>query len=198
MFESINDVKIIGRAPALNDIIVQMDQSMQEIANDTEIIKSIILTYGDSIYGEQYQTVCASVQELSSILVQASEYINSVQHDLVRYIDDVDSFQGRAPSALPAMPHNVQVVNVEANIAHDQFTKDEYLLILNTLRNYINATLERKIKILRDKSNIGAIWQDSQYTQFSDAIDEIASIIDQGAMILDDYANYLSTIIANL
>ena len=198
MFENINDVHIIGSAKELNTMISSVDQRVQEMSNLTEQIKAFVANCGSTTFGQQYEKAVNAVSELSNTLYNKSIELNQSQRDLVNYIDRVDRFNDRPPSALPPRNHQVTRIKVSVNTRDDRFTKETIQKVIRMLNSYCDNISKQKAQLINEKSNIGSKWKDSQYRVYSSFIEEICRAIESGTRTLREYADYLQSKINNM
>ena len=82
---NIEKIHIKGDIGNLSTIITDMDRRMQELASNTEKVKSLLVKLSAFEMGEQYSKATKAAEALSTALFSASEDMNIAQNEIARY-----------------------------------------------------------------------------------------------------------------
>ena len=189
LYVNIEKVKIKkGGANMLATPITNIDAAIERLANETEKIKSIIVRYGATNQGQQYNNAASAVKELSVKLSTIALELNGFQHDIVKLQGKIKIFENdRTPSATPRKLY-IQKVVVSVDTSIVEFVVSEMKKVSSALKDYSEQTTQTVKKLVSEKNALSSIWQDPQYRQiFSPYIDEVCSIINQYAGVLNSY-----------
>ena len=194
---NIEDIYINGRPERLTEIITDIDKRMQDFANETELIKSVVVNYGGANYGKQYNFACEATNAFSADVYAATDVLNDLQHQVADFENQCHIFEGEAPSAV-ATRHNVSFTELASNTAAFRMQKAEMMAVSNALGVYSASASETCMRLYSNRDAICSIWLDTQSRDFSDCIDEICGMIEAGRQVFDDYKGYLDGIIKTL
>ena len=198
LYINIEEIKIKGRPHLLTQPVSDIDERMQAIAQATECIKGIMFKFSGTNQGIQYQKACNAVCELSKELYGASETLNDVQCQIVKFENKCHNYEEESELAVKPRRHSVKVVKVSSNTSEIEFHKAEMITVKNALENYTRGVREQ-CKILRaNRDSIGRIWTDRQFKDFSTYIDDVCAVVETGCKQLDEYKIHLNNKIKNL
>lgn len=198
LYENIEDIDITGSPENLTELITDIDNSMQEIASETEQLTGILINYSEAIKGEQFKKALETVLLLSDTLCEASRELNRMQNEIVEYQKKIFRFEEMNVCA--AMPNRYLVERVMVNadsLAH-RYELADLIALENNLNDYSEDVSLFMGKLKEAKDSIAAIWKDSQFYLFSDFVDELCVEITTALKKFDDYSAYLNEKIKEL
>lgn len=191
LYENIEDIYIEGDPENLTELITDMDNYLQAIANDTEQLTYGLVKYSEVIKGVQFKNTLETVLVLSDTLCEASCELNRMQNEIVEYQNRIFRFEEMNPFASVPNKYIVERVTINADSLVRKYEVSELISLLQDLNDYSVNVSNFTEKILDAKDNISAIWRDSQYNLFSDFIDDICVEITNALKKFDEYAAYL-------
>lgn len=198
LYENIEDIYIEGDPENLTELITDMDNYLQAIANDTEQLTYGLVKYSEVIKGVQFKNTLETVLVLSDTLCEASRELNRMQNEIVEYQNRIFRFEEMNSFASVPNKYIVERVTINADSLVRKYEVSELISLLQDLNDYsVNVSNFTEI-ILDAKDNISAIWRDSQYDLFSDFIDDICIEITNALKKFDEYAAYLDEKIKEL
>ena len=195
---NIEKIHIKGDIGNLSTIITDMDRRMQELASNTERVKSLLVKLSAFEMGEQYAKATKSAEVLSVALFSASEDMNMAQNEIARYENKLYRYEDLNRNAQPVRKHAVQKVSVNVDQSQHRASHEEIILIHKELKGYCESTLATFKYLLQNKENIGTIWVDPQYNVFSAFIDGVVSETFRHVRTLAEYTNHLNVKIKEL
>lgn len=198
LYINIEEIKIKGRPSLLTQPVNDIDRRMQQLASSTEYIKGIMYKFSGTNQGTQYKKACEAVTELSAQLYGASETLNDVQHQIVKFENKCHRYEDESASASSPRKHNVKKVKVTVNTSEIEFHKSQMITVRDSLEKYSRSAKEECKKLRSNRDSIGRVWTDRQFKDFSVYIDDVCSVIEKGCKELDDYKNYLNIKIKEL
>ena len=198
LYINVNRCELYGGAEALSPLVKEIDIRMQELAQETEIIKGVLFKFVGDNSSEQFERAAVEVYNLSERLYDSSEQLNEMQCQIVKYQEAIAKFNDNNYSFSAPNAHNVQKVQISTDVNHFQFTYEEMVYVDNSIQNYVNNARDSIVRLKSNKDEIGSIWRDPQYNDFSDFIDETVSVTEKGIVVLEEYSAYLSKHIIEL
>lgn len=198
LYEHIEDIEIIGGVDQLSEVVTIMDQSLQNIAENTEILVEYLAKYSESNKGKQYERVVNTSLDLRDKLLDASEELNDMQNQIVAYQNKVYRYEDMPEAAQQPNPYLVtkRMVNVDTSAV--KFVRAD----MENLARILTAYSENVYRLIKDieenKNSIASVWRDSQYYDFSVFIDEIVLVVENALMVFDNYVEYLNSKIKEL
>ena len=198
LYENIEDIYIEGDPENLTELITDMDNYLQAIANDTEQLTYGLVKYSEVIKGVQFKNTLETVLVLSDTLCEASRELNRMQNEIVEYQNRIFRFEEMNSFASVPNKYIVERVTINADSLVRKYEVSELISLLQDLNDYSVNVSNFTEKILDAKDNISAIWRDSQYDLFSDFIDDICIEITNALKKFDKYAAYLDEKIKEL
>ena len=191
LYENIEDIYIEGDPENLTELITDMDNYLQAIANDTEQLTYGLVKYSEVIKGIQFNNALETVLVLSDTLCEASRELNRMQNEIVEYQNRILRFEEMNTSVSAPNKYIVERVTINTDSLVRKYEVGELISLLQDLNDYSINVSNFTEKILDAKDNISAIWRDSQYNLFSDFIDDICVEITNALKKFDEYAAYL-------
>lgn len=191
LYENIEDIYIEGDPENLTELITDMDNYLQAIANDTEQLTYGLVKYSEVIKGIQFNNALGTVLVLSDTLCEASRELNRMQNEIVEYQNRILRFEEMNTSVSAPNKYIVERVTINTDSLVRKYEVGELISLLQDLNDYSINVSNFTEKILDAKDNISAIWRDSQYNLFSDFIDDICVEITNALKKFDEYAAYL-------
>ena len=195
---NIEKIYIKGDIGNLSTIITDMDKRMQELASNTERVKSLLVKLSAFEMGDQYSKATKAAEALSIALFSASEDMNIAQNEIARYENKLYRYEDLNRSAQPVRKHSVQKVNIHVDQSQHRAAQEEIKLVHKELKSYCESTLFTLKYLQQNKANIGTIWVDPQYKVFSAFIDEVVNVTFKHVRILAEYTNHLNVRIKEL
>lgn len=195
---NIEEIKIKGRPSLLAQPVNDIDHRMQQLATSTEDIKGTMYKYGGTNQGKQYKKACDAATELSTQLYSASETLNDVQHQVVKFANKSSRYEDESSMLGSPRRHNVKKVKVSVNTSEIEFHKAEMIIVRDRLDKYSRSAKEECKKLRSNRDSIGRVWIDRQFKDFSSFIDDVCSVIEKGCKELDEYKDYLNVKIKEL
>ena len=192
LYSNIEEVRIVKDPNEVGKIITDMDKCVEQLAQATAKMTSVLAKYAGSNLGVQYDKASkAAVALYKSIKAYAVE-INDVQNQVDRMIAKICEYDDRRKTSPAPRKSNIGELRVDVNRTPAVFTVCEMTIVRDTLANYVSKTQEEIDKLLRCKENVGAFWKDRQYRDFSDMIDQLGAMVKPQLAALREYAQYLA------
>lgn len=198
LYERIEDINIKGGIGQLSDVVRTMDISLQNIADNSDQLVSILAKYSSTNKGTQFERVIKTAVKLRDKLFDASMELNDMQNQIVAYQNKVYRYEEMAENAPAPNPYRVtqRHINVETSVV--QFNRPDMINVTAALRNY-SERVTHHIKTINSKKNsIAMVWMDTQYKTFADFIDNVTRDIIESIRIYEDYVKYLEDRIKEL
>lgn len=198
LYENIEDIYIEGNPENLTELITDIDNDMQAITNDTEQLTYNLIKYSEVIKGVQFKNTLDTVLVLSDTLSEASRELNRMQNEIVEYQNRIFRFEEMNSFASVPNKYIVERVMISADSLVRKYEVSELISLVQNLNDYSLNVSNFVRKILDAKDNVSAIWKDSQFSLFSDFIDDICVEITNALKKFDAYASYLDEKIKEL
>ena len=198
LYENIEDIYIEGNPENLTELITDIDNDMQAITNDTEQLTYNLIKYSEVIKGVQFKNTLDTVLVLSDTLSEASRELNRMQNEIVEYQNRIFRFEEMNSFASVPNKYIVERVMIRADSLARKYEVSELISLVQNLNDYSLNVSNFVRKILDAKDNVSAIWKDSQFSLFSDFIDDICVEIANALKKFDAYAAYLDEKIKEL
>lgn len=198
LYENIEDIYIEGNPENLTELITDIDNDMQAITNDTEQLTYNLIKYSEVIKGVQFKNTLDTVLVLSDTLNEASRELNRMQNEIVEYQNRIFRFEEMNSFASVPNKYIVERVMISADSLVRKYEVSELISLVQNLNDYSLNVSNFVRKILDAKDNVSAIWKDSQFSLFSDFIDDICVEITNALKKFDAYASYLDEKIKEL
>ncbi len=198
LYANINEIKINGNPSDLYEVVTNLDRRIETLSNETSQIKRVLFKYMNSNAGKQYELATKTVHNLSKELYSSAEIINDLQHQVCKFVEKSNDYDLRHDGTVSPRKINIQVVKVPTNVAKVEYNKMEMMSVLSSLKKYVQNTMNVCTQIISDKNNIGAVWKDRQYRDFSTEIDQLIVMIKKAIIVLTDYAKDLELHIRRL
>lgn len=198
LYENIEDIYIEGNPENLTELITDIDNDMQAITNDTEQLTYNLIKYSEVIKGVQFKNTLDTVLVLSDTLSEASRELNCMQNEIVEYQNRIFRFEEMNSFASVPNKYIVERVMISADSLVRKYEVSELISLVQNLNDYSLNVSNFVRKILDAKDNVSAIWRDSQFSLFSDFIDDICVEITNALKKFDAYATYLDEKIKEL
>ena len=198
LYENIEDIYIEGNPENLTELITDIDNDMQAITNDTEQLTYNLIKYSEVIKGIQFKNTLDTVLVLSDTLSEASHELNRMQNEIVEYQNRIFRFEEMNSFASVPNKYIVERVMISADSLVRKYEVSELISLVQNLNDYSLNVSNFVRKILDAKDNVSAIWRDSQFSLFSDFIDDICVEITNALKKFDAYAVYLDEKIKEL
>lgn len=195
---NIEEIKIQGRPAVLAQPVIDIDRRMQALASATEDIKSTMYKFSGTNQGNQYNKACNAVAELSSQLFEASETLNDLQQQIVKFANKASRYEEETSMLGSPRKHNVKKAKVSVNTSEIEFHKEEMIVVKGNLEKYSRSAKEESKKLSSNRDSIGRIWHDRQFKDFSTYIDYVLAAVEKGCKELDEYAVFLNNRINGL
>lgn len=196
LYVNVQRADIQGGADALCPIVQEMDKRLQELAQETENIKEIMLKFQTSNSSDQYDRACNVISAFSNFLFDKSEELNDMQVQIVEYQNSTNRYNEKSGCFSNPNSHDVRKVIVDVDVQHFQFTLDEMRYVNQSIETYIKNAEDISNQLLNNKNEVGSIWRDPQYEDFSQFIDEVVTATKQSLTIVNDYSIHLNQQIA--
>lgn len=198
LYENIENIYIKGGPEILTEAITDIDITLQNVTSGTEQLAVILLKFSNTNKGQQYQRVVNTLRELRKILFQASFEMNQMQNEVVQYQNKIFRYEGLTESAAHPNEYMVREINVDVDVTSTQFSGIEMTEVQESLAAYSEAVRYYIGNLVTSKNQLGTYWQDPQYYDFSDYIDEIVKQIEDALKDFDDYVQFLQEAIKEL
>ena len=183
LYENIEDIYIEGNPENLTELITDIDNDMQAITNDTEQLTYNLIKYSEVIKGVQFKNTLGTVLVLSDTLSEASRELNRMQNEIVEYQNRIFRFEEMNSFASVPNKYIVERVMISADSLVRKYEVSELISLVQNLNDYSLNVSNFVRKILDAKDNVSAIWKDSQFSLFSDFIDDICFVEDEYVII---------------
>lgn len=198
LYVNVDRCEVMGGAQALSPIVQEMDRRLQELASETEVIKGVLFKFVGTNSSEQFQKAAVSIYNLSENLFEASEQLNEMQNQIVKYQNAIARYNDNGYSFATPNAHNVKRVQINTDTNHFQFTHDEMVYVNQSIQKYTNDARDTIKHLKADKEAVGSVWQDPQYGDFGDFIDEVVTKTEKSISVLEEYSRYLERKITEL
>lgn len=195
---NIEDVYIKGNPLQLTEVITAMDESLQNVCQATEDITNVVIRYSASNKGNQYEKMSSALIKFRDELYEASLQLNEMQNQIVDYQNKVLRYEGLSESASVPNKHTVSRSSINVDSTEVQFKLPEMIEVSNGLNSYSESVYHNMQNIVRGKNDIAAIWQDTQYKDFAEFIDELFVDTIATLKIFGEYIAYLDERIKEL
>ena len=195
---NIEDVFIKGNPLQLAEVITAMDESLQSVCQATEDITNLVIRYSASNKGNQYEKMSSALIKFRDEMYEASLQINEMQNQIVEYQNKVLRYEGLSESASVPNKHSVSRTNINVDSTEVQFRLPEMIEVSNGLNSYSESVYHNMQEIVRGKNDIAAIWQDTQYNDFAEFIDELSMETLAALKVFGEYVAYLDEKIKEL
>jgi predicted nucleic acid-binding Zn-ribbon protein len=199
LYENIEKINLKGDISQLTKVVSTIDISLQNIAVSTEQLVSELIKYSATNKGTQFEKVVNTTSALRDKLYQASLELNEMQQQVVAYQNKIYRYEGKNTTA--QKPNKYIVAknrNVNVDTTSVQFDRNEMMHVVSLLRNYRDEVTHRIKNIKNSKNDIGSVWRDRQYNDFSSFIDKVVTNIMEAVKIQDNYCVYLEEKIKEL
>lgn len=198
LYMNIEDIYIKGNPMQLAEVITAMDESLQNVCQSTEDITNLVIKYSASNKGQQYEKVASTLIRFRDEMYEASLQLNEMQNQIVEYQNKVLRYEGLSESASVPNKHTVSRASINVDSTEVQFLLSEMIEVSNGLNNYSESVFHNMQNIVRGKNDIAAIWQDTQYKDFAEFIDELAMNSLAALKVFGEYIAYLDEKIKEL
>lgn len=198
LYERIEDINIKGGVGQLSEVVTAMDISLQNIAENTEQLADLLVRYGVSNKGAQYEKVVNTTMTLRDVLYQDSIELNEMQNQVVAYQNKIYRYEDMTESAQRANPYLVARKQISVETAVVQFNRTDMMNVAAALRNYSERVFHHIKTINEKKNSIADVWRDSQYDIFSEFIVGVTKDIIQAIKVFEEYVMYLEEKIKEL
>lgn len=198
LYENIEDIKIKGSVDQLSDIVRAMDISLQNIADNTDLLAGLLIKYSASNKGAQYEKVVSTATELRDEMFEASAELNEMQNQIVAYQNKVYRYEDMAVSAQVPNSYLVQKRQISVDTSIVQFNRTDMLQLVAALRNYSERVFHHIRTINEKKNEASSIWQDSQYNDFAAFVDDVGKKVITAIKTYETYVIYLEERIKEL
>ena len=195
---NIEDIYIKGNPLQLMEMITSIDEALQNVCQATEDITVLVIRYSASNKGKQYEKVASTLIRLRDEMYEASLQLNEMQNQIVEYQNKVLRYEELSGSVSVPNKHTVSRPNINVDITEVQFRMSEMLEIYNGLNNYSESVYHNMQNIVRRKNDTAAIWQDTQYNDFSEFIDELSMETLSALKVFGEYITCLDEKIKEL
>lgn len=198
LYMNIEDISIKGDPLQLTEVITTMDESLQNVCQSTEDITNLVIRYSASNKGQQYENMATTLIELRDEMYEASLQLNDMQNQIVEYQNKVLRYEELSESASAPNKHIVNRANINVDNSMIQFQLPEMIEVSNGLNSYSESVYYNMLNIVRGKNDIAAVWQDSQYNDFAEFIDELSRDSLAALKVFGEYKEYLDKKIKEL
>ncbi|MBR2295272.1 MAG: hypothetical protein IJ869_05880 [Clostridiales bacterium] len=198
LYVNIEDIDIRGSVTDLTDMVNHMDNTLQDAAQSTEIITTLVVKYNSSNAGQQYSRMVAALMRLRDELYDASISMNEMENEIVIFQNKVMRYEGMLESVSAPNRYRVERARIHIEESSIQFRKSEMVQLSNELNSYGESLFYQFQSLARFKDEIGQIWRDSQYSDFAEFIDEVGASIFSGLSVFAEYLDYLNAAINEL
>lgn len=198
LYVNIEEIKIKGRVDQLSDMVRTMDRALQNIANNTDTLTNHLARYSVTNKGTQYEKVVNTALKLRDEMFKASVELNDMQKQVVAYQNKVCRYEGRSQSAPPPNKYSVNRRQISVDTSVIQFNRQDMINVAAALKNYSELVYAQIKNINRKKIDIASIWQDRQYKDFENFIQEITNKVIEALKIFDNYIPVLEERIKEL
>lgn len=198
LYENIEDIKIKGSVDQLTEIVRAMDIALQNIADNSDKLAYMLIKFNASNKGAQYKKVVDTAIQLRDEMFEASTSLNEMQNQVVAYQNKIYRYEDMASAGQTPTPYLVQKRQITVDASVVQFVRSDMMRISAVLRNYSECVYQH-IKTINEKKNAAkAIWQDSQYNDFSEFIDGVIRSVISAIKVYEDYVVHLEERIEEL
>ncbi len=195
---NVDRCEVKGGVDSLTPIVQEMDTRLQELATETETIKAMMLKYVSTNSSPQFEKCAVEVFNLSNLLFEASEQLNEMQTQIVKYQISMAEYNEKNFSMFSPNHHAVRKVQIAQDSTNWQFSFGEMVALNRGLINYITSTRDAIRKLQSNKGAVGTVWCDPQYRDFAEFIDMIVATLKNSLMALEEYTIHLKGKIAQM
>ncbi len=187
LYENIEEINIKGSPSELYSAVTSMDTILQSIAEGTERLFDVIAKYSATNRGAQYSKMMDKIYRLRDILLLSSEELNVMQNEVVAYMNKVFRYEEIPEVAAKPNVYSVQKATINADTNGTGFVLSDMLEIESALGEYSEAIYLQAVKLNDEKNQLGFIWCDAQYTDFSVFIESVCHEIIDALKVFDEY-----------
>lgn len=199
LYENIENIYIKGGIHQLTEVVTVIDKGMQSVVMNTDTLISYLMKYSSSNMGAQYEKVVNTTNKLRDVLYEASVELNEMQNQIVAYQNKIYRYEDMNTSEQKPNPYIVNKERrVDINTTAMRFSRTDMIDLAKQIRSY-STGVYGSAKTINDKKNsVASIWQDSQYNDFSQFIDEVNRKIVEALKVYEEYVIYLESKIKEL
>ena len=198
LYQNIEDVNIRGDISQLSDMVSSLDITLQKIADGTDKLTELLYRYSSGNSGKQYENALQVSLILRNTLFDASVAVNDMQNQVVAYENKLYRYEGLSMYARNPNPYLVEKRTLQLDNTNLMLKRSEMILVAQALNTYGETVYGETKFILKIKNEIGNIWLDSQYRDFSDFIDSVTKLIYDALISFNEYVVYLDERIKEL
>lgn len=198
LYMNIEDIYIKGNPMQLTEVITSMDEALQAVCQSTEDITGLVIRHSASNKGHQYEKMTATLIKLRDEMYEASLQINEMQNQIVEYQNKVLRYEDLSACASVPNKHIVSRASITTDNTEVQFKLPEMMEVFNGLNNYCESVYHNMQNMVRGKNDIASIWQDTQYKDFAEFIDELSMETLAALKVFGEYLAYLDEKIKEL
>lgn len=198
LYMNIEDIYIKGNPLQLTEVITTMDDALQNVCQSTEDITGLVIRHSASNKGQQYEKMSTTLIKLRDEMYEASLQLNEMQSQIVEYQNKVLRYEDLSACAAVPNKHIVSRTSINTDNTEVQFRLSEMVELSNGLNSYSEFVYHNMQNIVRGKNDIAAIWQDTQYKDFAEFIDEISMELLAALKVFGEYLTYLDEKIKEL
>lgn len=198
LYENIENIKIKGSVDQLSDIVRAIDISLQNIADNSDVLAGVLIKFSVSNKGTQYEKVVNTAMQLRDEMFEASMELNEMQNQIVAYQNKIYRYEDMAVSAQVPNPYLVQKRQISVDTSVVQFNRTDMLQLAAALRNYSERVFHHTRTINEKKNAASSIWQDSQYNDFAAFVDDVTKKIVNAIKVYEEYVVHLEEKIKEL
>ena len=198
LYENIDDIHIKGGVGQLSEVVRAMDVSLQNIADNTDLLTNHLARYSASNKGAQYDKVVKTSLRLRDELFQASLELNEMQNQIVAYQNKIYRYEDMPDVAQAPNPYLVTKRQITVDTSVVQFNRTDMIELAAALRNYSERVYHHLKTINEKKNSIASVWRDTQYDDFAEFIDGIIRNVVEAIRVFEDYILYLEDKIKEL
>ena len=198
LYVNIEDIYIKGNPLLLTEVVTSMDVVLQKMSQSTENVTAKVIKYSSTNKGKQYEKMVRTLLSLRNILYESSIQLNDMQNQIVAYQNKVLRYEGMTESASLPNKHSVSKYNINVDITETKFRIQEMMELSTCLNDYSESIFYSTQNLIRNKNDASRFWQDTQYNDFAQFIDEIAQAVISSLKIFGEYVSYLDEKIKEL
>lgn len=187
----IESVRIKGGIEKLNDPIILMDKLMERLYKDADELACVLEKYFETNKGNQYEVLAKCACDLAKILDDASEDMNKMQHQIVEFQSKTNRWNDVNGPVGAIRRRNEIRINPNVLSQFTYFDNETIMKVYTHVVDFSEKTENNVRQLVLEKDGLKKYWNDPQYENFSDFINEVSDIIRNSLKVFNKYAEYL-------
>ena len=179
------------------DVVIKINKRISEYMDYTTRIISDLKRY--EMTGNQLDHASKEIKQFSIRMAEYKNEIYKVESHIYKYCEKINKYEARKIYLPKPYKFNDVVANIDVNNKIIKLELSKLKKILEEIKMYLEKGRDFMKKIRAEKNNIGSIWNDLLYNDFSKFIDYLESdFMGRTYSAFDTYCNYFALKIREL